>query len=518
MKGYQTKGSQYRPRIVIGGAAESVPSQLLKRLEREGYSVEFISSGNAIVEALRAGRFDVAVVDVLTPGKDGIQILVETRTTDVPIILYSAQTGVRLPVEAMKRGAADYLLQPLQAGELLEALREALAKRTSPKHTPATIEDDSKMGQARRLETLGRLTAAVAHDLNNQTTIIMGYCELLLAYAPENSTPHDHLEEIRRAALRSANLTRQLLAFGRKKNASAQVADLNALINGMAQMLELIVGEKVELHLQLDAEPARVIANSNQIEQVVINLVLNARDAMPRGGRLTLKTANVILDEVAAPGSYVMFSASDNGMGMDEATQAQLFEPFFTTKAPGHGTGLGLTVVKQTVEQCRGRVEVSSRPGEGTTFSLYFPESLQETSEPPAADPSNHELPVGTETVLLAEDDEDVRAMLHSILKRQGYSVLEARNGREVTEICETYNGAIHLLLTDVVMPDCDGPDLAQQVAARHPDIRVLLISGYAEPVLAERTNGTGPTFFLQKPFTAEALASKIREALNPWE
>jgi signal transduction histidine kinase len=507
-----------RRRVLVGGSADALHPLVQARLEREGYRLETVREGAAVAAALRAGRADVALVDVLTPGKNGIQILTETRETGIPVILFSAHTGVRLAVEAMKLGAADYLLQPLQIGELLESLRASAAEMPRPRASEVKVEEAAKLNQARKLESLGRVTAAVAHDLNNQTTVVLGYSELLLNHAPANSDMRSHLEEIRRAAWRSAGLTRQLLAFSRKQPVDLEVLDLNMLISGMEQMLQLMVGEKIKLRVQLDAEPALMAGNVGQIEQVIVNLVLNARDAMPRGGRLGLSTANVDLEGSAGSEAHVMLAVSDTGVGMDRETQSNLFVPFFTTKGPGLGTGLGLTVVKQTVEECGGRIDVASCPGEGSTFSLCFPESTHgEISQPQAAFGSVS-VAQGTETVLLAEDDDGVRTMIRAFLQRQGYEVLEARNGREVVEISENHEGAIHLLLSDIVMPDLDGPDLAEQVAVRHPETRILFISGYAEPVLAERTLSNGHTKFLQKPFTTEALAGKIRDTLDAWD
>jgi two-component system cell cycle sensor histidine kinase/response regulator CckA len=518
MKKYSDKDMARPRRVLVGGGADALHPQILTRLEREGYRLETVREGAAVAAALQAGRADVALIDVLTPGKNGIQILTETRETGIPVILFSAHTGVRLAVEAMKLGAADYLLQPLQIGELLESLRTSMVEEPpDARDGDLEAEEAAKTNHARKLESLGRVTAAVAHDLNNQTTVVLGYSEILLNQEPLNSAIRAHLEEIRRAAWRSAGLTRQLLAFGRKQPVDLEVFDLNTLVSGMQQMLQLIVGEKIKLSLRLDAASALMSGNVGQIEQVLVNLVLNARDAMPRGGRLGITTANVVLEGSADAEPHVMLAVSDTGMGMDSETRSQLFVPFFTTKGPGKGTGLGLTVVKQTVDQCGGQIDVVSRPGEGSTFTLYFPESILKKDHQPHAAFGSRPISQGTETVLLAEDDDGVRSMIRTFLLRHGYEVLEARNGREVVEISENHEGAIHLLLSDIVMPDFDGPDLAEQVTLRHPGLRVLFISGYAEPVLVERGLSNGHTHFLQKPFTTEALAGKIRDTLDTW-
>jgi signal transduction histidine kinase len=519
MTTYSDKDTTRPKRVLVGGGADALHPQILTRLEREGYRLETVREGTAVAAALRAGRADVALIDVLTPGKNGIQILTETRETGIPVILFSAHTGVRLAVEAMKLGAADYLLQPLQIGELLESLRSTVGATQDTGEDDSEDADPAKINQARKLEALGRVTAAVAHDLNNQTTVVLGYSEILLHHEPQNSAIRAHIEEIRRAAWRSAGLTRQLLAFGRKQPVDPEVFDLNTLVSGMQQMLQLIVGEKIKLSLQLDAAPALMTGNVGQIEQVLVNLVLNARDAMPRGGRLGITTASVILEGSTDAEAHVMLAVSDTGTGMDAETRSQLFVPFFTTKGPGKGTGLGLTVVKQTVDQCGGRIDVVSRRGEGSTFTLYFPESRLKKHQQPHTSFGSIPISQGTETVLLAEDDEGVRSMIRTFLVRHGYDVLEARNGREVVEISESHEGPIHLLLSDIVMPDYDGPDLAEQVALRHPGVRTLFISGYAEPALVERGLwSNGHTKFLQKPFTTEALADKIRDTLDAWD
>jgi two-component system cell cycle sensor histidine kinase/response regulator CckA len=277
--------------------------------------------------------------------------------------------------------------------------------------------------------------------------------------------------------------------------------------------MRLIFGEKIELAVVLDSEQAHILADIGQIEMVLMNLVLNARDAMPRGGRFELRTAMVGLDSPDESQPHVRITVSDTGSGMDAVTQERLFEPFFTK-----GVGQGLAVVRQTVEQYRGRLEVSSEPGMGATFSIYFPVMASYVAESkPLVRQDPTKVAGGVETVLLAEDDDGVRSMVHDFLERQGYVVLEARTGREVLDICEQHEGPIHLLLSDVVIPDGDGPDLAHQVALFHPEIRILYISGYAEPAIASRGDGSRRVQFLAKPFTIEALAEKVRATLNDW-
>jgi signal transduction histidine kinase len=495
-------------RILFAGEMAGVPPSVLGQLARAGYRIESVTDGLAATAALRAGRADAAVIDTAMRGLDSGRFITEARELGIPMILFSAHTGVRQAVEAMKQGAADFLQQPLQGGELLKSLRSALAGPA-----PAgTSETDGVNEHAAKLETLGRVTAAVAHDLNNQMTILLGYSELLLEQA--DSSVREGLEEMRRAAWRSAGLARQLLAFSRRQPVDVKGVDLHATVQGMTQMLHMIAGEKVSVELQLDAAPSGILADARQVELALMNLVLNARDAMSGAGRLRVSTANVILDNPGDTEAYVLLRVSDTGTGMDEATQARLFEPFFTTKGPGKGTGLGLSIIKQALDECGGRIDVASRPGEGTTFSLYFPHAPLGKNFDTGLDYVDFTGAHGVETVLLAEDNEAVRSMIVALLDRLGYAVLPASNGRQVADILRQYDGPIHLFLSDVVMPDIDGPVLAQQVADRHPEVRVLFISGYAQPTLAHHTVPSVPVQFLQKPFSTEVLGEKIRETL----
>ncbi len=373
--------------------------------------------------------------------------------------------------------------------------------------------------QAQKMEAVGRLAGGVAHDFNNLLTVILTYSRTLADGLPETDPARADLVEIRKAGERAAALTRQLLAFSRQQALEPRVLDLNDLLENLDRMLRRLIGEDIELTVVSGARRSAMRADPGQIEQVVMNLVVNARDATSRGGRLTLETAEVELDETFArehlgvrPGPYVMLAVSDNGAGMDRATQARIFEPFFTTKEPGKGTGLGLATVFGIVQQSGGAIYVYSEPGKGTTFKLYFPvvdEEAESLQRPPRSAAEG-----GTETVLLVEDEDAVRAAVSGILRRAGYQVVEAQNAGEALLVAERHPSPIHLLLTDVVMPHVSGPELAKRLAARLPGLRTLCMSGYTgEAVQNHRLLGASVPF-LQKPITPDSLLQKVREVL----
>ncbi|MBI3636076.1 MAG: response regulator [Candidatus Rokubacteria bacterium] len=371
----------------------------------------------------------------------------------------------------------------------------------------ALRRSETRLQQAQKMEAVGRLAGGVAHDFNNLLTVLMSGCEVLSDdYAPDDPRRRT-LGLIERSADRAAQLTRQLLAFSRRQVLQPKVMDLTPIVSGMAPMLQRLIGEDVELVLQLSPGLAAVRADPGQIEQVVMNLAANARDAMPRGGRLTIATENV---EPAG----VVLKVSDTGAGMDAKTQAQIFEPFFTTKPTGKGTGLGLATVHGIVEQHAGTIEVESIPGRGTTFTIAFPRA-EEMPESVAAAPQGVTPPTGPETVLLVEDEAEIRALARAILTKRGYVVLEADDGVAALEQSERYDGPIHLLLTDVVMPRMSGPDLASRMKAARPRMKILYISGYATEKLDQHgLAGTGVAL-LEKPFTPTALAAKVRDVLG---
>jgi PAS domain S-box-containing protein len=387
---------------------------------------------------------------------------------------------------------------------------------------------EDSLRQAQKMEAVGQLAGGVAHDFNNLLTIITGYCDMLLGNVEASETTREYLGQIQKAGERAASLTRQLLAFGRKQTFQLRVLDLNAIIENLAKMLPRLIGEDVEMILRpTPLDPVK--ADPGQIEQIVLNLATNARDAMPNGGRLTIRTANVVLarsgaagpgasqlplPEDVAPGPYVMIEVSDTGMGMDEATRGRIFEPFFTTKEVGKGTGLGLSTVYGIVKQFLGHIEVDSEPGQGSRFRVYL-RRLEEVGERSSARKQTSALPRGNETLLIVEDEDSVRRVVNHVLRSSGYTVLEARSGKEALQLCAEHKGEIALLVTDVIMPHMNGRQLADEAVLLQENMKVLFMSGYADTILDKQGTLTDGIAFLQKPLTPLALANKVREVLD---
>ncbi len=384
----------------------------------------------------------------------------------------------------------------------------------------ARVQLEAQLRQSQKMEAVGRLAGGIAHDFNNQIFVINGYCDLLLGEAAGQPAFLEPLVEIKKAARRSAALTAQLLAFSRKQVLQPKVLDLNAELMEVETMLRRLIGEDVQLTFVLGDDVGHVKVDPNQLQQVVMNLAVNARDAMPHGGQLTIETNNVELDEAYAqsrlevtPGPYVLLSVSDTGHGMDRETLARIFEPFFSTKGPGKGTGLGLATALGVVKQSGGHIAVYSEPGQGTTFKIYLPrvDEPVETTERRVTE----ELTGGSETILLVEDETAVRELVRRVLAERGYQVLPAADGREALQLVERYDGPIHLLLTDVVMPEMSGSQLAERLKAVHPDTRVIYMSGYTENAIVHHGVLAAGLAFLPKPSPTDVLVRKVRAILD---
>lgn len=382
---------------------------------------------------------------------------------------------------------------------------------------------EAQLNQAQKMEAIGQLAGGIAHDFNNLLTAILGYSELLAPVVKGNERHRKDLEQIRKAAGRATKLTSQLLAFSRRQILQPAVIDLNGLVSDVASLLDRLIGEDIELSLDLDPSLGRTKADPGQIEQVIVNLAVNARDAMPSGGTLSIQTANIDVDDQffrrhgftneSGATRFVVLSVSDTGTGIDPAVLKHIFEPFFTTKPKGKGTGLGLATVYGIVKQSGGSIWVYSEPGQGTTFKMYMPRTDQPVEADIAAAPRT---PLtGSETILLVEDEEAVRLLSRALLERQGYRVLEAGDAEEATRVAGAEPGAIDLLVTDVVMPGLSGPELFQRLSPVRPSMRVLYLSGYTDEAIVKRGVLKPGTPFLQKPFTATALSIKVRELLD---
>ena len=379
---------------------------------------------------------------------------------------------------------------------------------------------EAELRQAQKLEAIGQLAGGVAHDFNNLLTVITGRSHLALGLLSADHAIRRHIDLIQTTAERAAALTRQLLAFSRKQVLESKVLDVNAVVSGLAPMLRRLIGEDLDFAVVPAPDLWRVKADPSQLEQVIVNLAVNARDAMPRGGTLRIETGNVELDEAyarrhpgASPGRFVVLAITDTGHGMDAAVKARIFEPFFTTKEPGKGTGLGLATVFGIVKQSGGSISVDSAPGQGTTFKVYLPRVDEAVDQ--AVTPGAPTVARGSETILLVEDDHEVRALARETLEGNGYVVISAASPAEALRLASSHPGRIHLLVTDVVLPQLSGRGLAERLTSDHRDLRVLYMSGYTDDAMMRHGVLEEGTAFLQKPFTPSALLTKVRERLD---
>ena len=441
----------------------------------------------------------------------------------IPVKVGERVVGVLSVLSRRDEGfsAEDVMIATAFAAQAAVALENSRLYQEIQRAYDELSQTQDQLAQASKMEAVGHLAGGVAHDFNNLLMVIMGRADVVLRGLDSKHSIRPAIQEITRTAQRAADLTHQLLAFSRKQVLKPAVLDLNSVIANLTEMLRRLIGEDIDLVAVLDPVLGRAKADLGQIEQIVMNLAVNARDAMPHGGQLTLETANVELDAEYArmhvgvrPGSYVMLALSDTGVGMDSATQARIFEPFFTTKGPRKGTGLGLAMVYGIVKQSGGNIGVYSEPGQGTTFKIYLPKIDDPIDGGPASSPPPSPS-YGKETVLVVEDEEGVRTLVRDILEQNGYAVLEASHGAQALETSERHPGPIHLFLTDVVMPEMSGRELVQRLAILRPASKVLFMSGYTANAVVHRGALESETEFLQKPFTAATLTRKVRDILD---
>jgi two-component system, cell cycle sensor histidine kinase and response regulator CckA len=501
---------------------------LIKReLARHGFDVqsEAVETRTDFVRALDAGQWDIILSDHSMAGFNSGEALslLRHRDSDVPFIIVSGTIGEDAAVEAMRAGAHDYVLKHnlRRLGAAVEReLREAANRRMQRSTQQALHASELRLQHAQRMESVGRLAAGIAHDFNNLLTVIMGFTEFLLERLPAQDQPHQDAMEIRSAAQRAARLTKQLLAFSRQQVVERKVVDLVGAVTSLQPMINRLIGEDLQCEFSLAAPPQWVLIDPGQFEQVLMNLVVNARDAMPAGGKLRVSIAPEHVDLLRASdlnlseGPYVVLTVADTGHGIDKHTLDCIFEPFFTTKAPGEGTGLGLSTVFGIVRQGAGAIDVESQLGEGATFRVYFP-----LSDPPSQEAAPEPAPATARThaatILLAEDEQGVRSFLEMVLIRAGHKVVATRSGPDALDAGLRAHGTLDLFISDVVMPGLSGPEVADQLRRKHPTLQTLFLSGYARHTALPEHVSADPRAFLQKPFTIETFMDKVRERLS---
>ena len=501
--------------LAVEDSSEDV-DLLVRQLSKAGRRVECkrVESAGQLKAALDAAAWDLVVSDYSIPGFGGLEALrmVRERGPDPPFLFLSGTIGEETAVEAMRMGAQDYLMKDNMA-RLLPAVQREMQQAELRRRQK---QMEQRMRQLEKFEALGKLAGGIAHDFNNVIGAILGWAELGARQMPEGTTA-ESFEQIRQQAERAAGLTRQLLAFARRQVIEPANVDLNYLAGETVSLLQKLMGEEVEITLSLANDLKTTRADRSQIEQVLINLCVNARDAMPSGGSLRIETRNVAFDESSpgpgrdvGMGPYVLLSVADSGTGIEPQTLERIFEPFFTTKEEGRGTGLGLATALGIVKQHNGFIEVSTAPGRGSTFQVFLPasEGAIERIEPAAESAVRG----GAETILVAEDHEGIREMVLQVLQTLGYRVLEARNGEEAVSLFAEHRDVIALVVLDVAMPRLEGPQAYDEICRMKPNVPVIFTSGYFDDRVAAASR---QATVLEKPYPPKVLGRKVRELLD---
>lgn len=526
-------------RVLIVDDDEGNRRSLALVLRRKGYEVEMASTGKEALQKARVGFFDVAVLDIRMPDVQGVELLAPLKEThpDIALIVMTGYASVETAVQAVNDGASAYITKPLDLDAVLTKVEDILEKQhlivENRRLYEAVVQEltqrlrveeerekvQAQLFQAQKMEAIGRLAGGIAHDFNNLLTVLLGYSEFVLERLGPGDELREDVEQIQQIAQRATALTHQLLTFSRRQPFQPQVLDFNALIAGLGDMLQRLLGEDVKLNITLGSDPMSIKADLGEIEQVVINLAVNARDAMPGGGTLTIRADKAVVDQEhcqsvpeARSGTFVCLSVADTGMGMDQEITAHIFEPFFTTKE--RGTGLGLAVVYGIVKQHEGWIEVRSARGEGSTFMVYLPLFAVGAIEAPEDERSLAGLQGQGERILLVEDERPVRSVATAMLQRHGYAVTAAETAEQALDVFEWANGGFDLVFSDVVLPGLSGFQLADQLLSRRPGLPILLSSGYLGegvewPILQERGFR-----FLQKPYAVWDLLDAVQKVL----
>ena len=508
---------------------EGLSRLIQKRLQREGFEPESALNAQEAITKIRQNQNVLMLLDYVLPDMNGKQLVqsLSEQGHSVPFVVMTGHGDQNIAVEMMKLGARDYVVKDADFMERLpqvvnRALKEIETEKMLELAEEEKLKLEKQLRQAQKMEAVGVLAGGVAHDFNNLLTAIHGYTELAIAEVDEDSTLHNKLLQVQRAAERAATLTRQLLLFSRKQDIEKKPVNINTTIDDMLKMLFRMIGEDIAVETKFGEDIYNIEAEIGNIEQVIMNIVVNARDAMPEGGRLTISTENATLSEKdcrtmhnARPGEYIRVSISDTGTGMDEETLQHIFDPFYTTKGEGKGTGLGLSIVYGIVKQHEGWINVYSEPGTGTTFKIYLPAGESGKEQRQEETLRLADFRGDGQHILVVEDDDNMREWSAIALSENGYVVLEARDAEEALQVFGKNKDKISVVLSDVVMPGMSGFQLAEKLIAQKPEIKFMLSSGYTgERAQPEKIRDKGFRF-LQKPYTMIQLLSVVKEALE---